>query len=118
MAARSEVRSRWGLAGRFPARLVMAGLWLAMTGGIASPAGASTPNPTVVAQADGFSAGVKVTLNSATLSYSSPQDVALAHLAREVQVPASPAHPGAGLLPRSEVVGLRSGGDLVEVVVG
>lgn len=88
MAARRQVRSRWGLAGVVPALLVMVGLWLAIAGGTASPAGASTPTPTVVDQvdgqatllgvdrADGFSGGIKVTLNSATLSYASPQNVA------------------------------------------
>jgi len=88
MAARSDVGSRWGLAGMLPVLLVMAWVWLAIVGGLASPAGASSPTPTVLDQvdgqatllgvdrADGFSAGIKVSLDNATLSYRSPQDVA------------------------------------------
>lgn len=88
MAARSDVGSRWGLAGMLPVLLVMAWVWLAIACGLPSPADASSSSPTVVDQvdgqatllgvdgADGFSAGIKVSLNSAALSYQSPQDVA------------------------------------------
>lgn len=86
MAARSDVGSRWGLAGMLPVLLVMAWVWLAIACGLPSPADASSSSPTVVDQADGqatllgvdradgFSAGIKVSLNSAALSYQSPQD--------------------------------------------
>jgi len=88
MAARSVVRSLGGLAGLSPTLLVLACLWLAIAGGLALPAAASSPTPTVVDQvdgqaillgvdrADGFSAGIKVALNSVALGYRSPPDVA------------------------------------------